>query len=954
VVLVEMNKTKKRWSSMGNYLELLEKIWAKKAYGYWGNRILAQLGYASKLSQVYGNKYDALLEKVTDFLYKHYQTDEVITKETAQRAEEMLSELSEVAKKYKMVCVAHAHIDMNWMWRWDETVGITIDTFRTMLDLMKEYPEFKFSQSQASVYKIVEDYAPDMLEEIKERVKESRWEVTASTWVEADKNMPSGESMARHILYTRRYLSNLFDLDGENLDLDFEPDTFGHSRNVPEILSAAGIKYYYHCRGYDKHLLYRWVAPSGNSVIVYREPLWYIAQINPEMVLYLPEFCDRYGINIMLKVYGVGDHGGGPTRRDLDRIIDMNSWPVFPRIEFGTYHDFFERVEEIKHNLPEVKEELNYIFTGCYTSQSRIKKANRISEATLYEAELFNAFSHVSDLYKYDNAAFEKAWRNTLFNQFHDIIPGSGTIDTREYAMGLFQETMAIANTRKGQSLYSIAQAIDTSRWKEETDEETTSEGAGVGFGLEDFKVTQAHRGRGKTRIFHVFNPSCVQREEAVEFIVWDWKGDIARIIFKDEAGNVLKHQVLDRGFNRYWGHDYIKVLVKVKVPAGGYTTCIMTEKPFSAIPVDFPKDPRVEMPYEFVLENKRIKVTFSPEDASIISFIDKESGEEFIPQGKTAGIFRLIHEDPSRGMTSWTVGRHMNAVNLTENVRIKRLYGGQEDLRQCIEYEVRFGESSLKVTVSLDEDSSQLNYAVECDWLEVGKAQESILQLSFHLPLGYECDRYLYDIPFGLIERKGIDLDVPANSWALGLRKVNAEGKKAVMLVTDSKYGFRCVDNTINLTLIRSSFDPDPYPEIGKHRFKFAISLTDTSSKKNLIEKAFAYNHPLNVVSSSVHHGFLPASYSFIEHVKGNVVLSTVKMAEENEEGKNKLIIRVYEIEGCLGEVVLEFCKNPKHAYYVDIHEKGISSPLKIHANENRVSFQVSPYGVATICVEF
>lgn len=937
---------------MSNYLDKLEKIWTKKGYGYWGNRILAQLGYASKLSQIHGNQYDNLLEKVTDFLYRYYQDQEVISKETAQKAEEMLSELSEQAKKYKMICVAHAHIDMNWMWRWDETVGVALDTFRTMLDLMEEYPTFKFSQSQASVYKIVEDYAPDMLEKIKEKVKEGRWEVTASTWVEADKNMPNGESMARHILYTRRYLSNLLGIDGKHLDLDYEPDTFGHSQNVPEILSAGGIKYYYHCRGYDKYQLYRWVAPSGNSIIVYREPLWYIAQINPEMVLYVPEFCARYGLDTMLKVYGVGDHGGGPTRRDLDRILDMDSWPVFPKIEFGTYHDFFKKVEEIKDNLPEVRGELNFIFTGCYTSQSRIKKANRISEATLYEAEMFNAFSNISDLYKYDNNAFEKAWRNTLFNQFHDIIPGSGTIDTREYSMGLFQETMAIANTRKSQSLYSIAQAIDTSRWDEEIDEETVSEGAGVGFGLEDFKVTQSHRGRGKTRIFHIFNPSCAEREEAVEVVVWDWNGDIARIIFKDELGNVLRHQVLDRGFNHYWGHDYIKVLVKVKVPAGGYTTCIMTEEPLSVVPVAFPKDPRVETPDEFVLENERIKVRFDPVNASIVSFIDKETGEEFIPKDRPAGIFRLIQEDSSKGMTAWVVGRYMNVVDLTENVKIKRLYGGLGDLRQCIEYQVKFDQSSLKVTVSLDEGSSQLNYAVECDWWEIGKPELSIPQLSFHMPLGYECDHYLYDIPFGIIEREGINLDVPANSWALGKRKT--EGNKAIMLITDSKYGFRCVDNAMNITLIRSSFDPDPYPEFGMHRFNFAISLTDAISGKDLIHQAFAYNHPLSVISSSAHCGSFPASYSFMELIEGDVVLSTVKMAEDLELGKKKLIIRAYELDGRLGKGTFKFCKNPKRAYYVDIHEKEISMPLEIQINENILSFQVSPYGVATVCVEF
>ena len=164
---------------------------------------------------------------------------------------------------------------MNWMWGYQETVALTIDTVRTILTLMEEYPEFKFSQSQASVYHILERYAPAVLDQVKQRVKEGRWEVIASSWVENDKNMSGGESMARHLLCTKKYLSELLDISEDSLNLDFEPDTFGHSRNIPEILRNGGVSRYYHCRGYDGENIYRWRAPSGAEVLVYREPTWY-------------------------------------------------------------------------------------------------------------------------------------------------------------------------------------------------------------------------------------------------------------------------------------------------------------------------------------------------------------------------------------------------------------------------------------------------------------------------------------------------------------------------------------------------------------------------------------------------------------------------------------------------------------------------------------------------------
>ncbi len=552
----------------------LEKI---KALGssYWSTRILSQLEYAHELSKLANNQYDQLVNEAIAFLVNRSQPDGAITQATAARAEEMLKVLSPQAKQHKLLCAGHAHIDMNWMWRWDETVTVTLDTFRTMLALMRDYPEFKFSQSQASVYQIVETYAPDMLPEIKQRIREGRWEVTASTWVEADKNLPNGESHARHLLLTRRYLSQLLDLNPQDFSLDFEPDTFGHSANVPDILASAGVKYYYHCRG-DKHpSLYRWLAPSGKSIVTYLEPFWYLGYVDPSLALFVPSFCRQFGMHTALRVYGVGDHGGGPTRRDIRRILDMDTWPVFPTVRFGTFGEYFAEVEKIAANLPEVKGELNFVFTGCYSSQSRIKQANRLAEAALDVSERFSAFAAASGAV-YPHPAFTKAWRNTLFNQFHDIIPGSGVIDTREYALGLFQESLALASSQKRRAYQAILppEQIDHS----EESSSAISDGAGVGFGVEQFRVSQVSHGSGSQRLFHVFNPSPWPRRQVVEITVWDWDGAPKRLAFQDATGQPARCQLLDQGFHEYWGHRYLRALVEVDAPACGYTSLVLNE----------------------------------------------------------------------------------------------------------------------------------------------------------------------------------------------------------------------------------------------------------------------------------------------------------------------------------------------------------------------------------------
>ncbi|MDF2685217.1 MAG: Alpha-mannosidase, partial [Clostridia bacterium] len=552
---------------MAQNISLLKKLKASPQSAN-AHRICCELDYLMELSKVNGGEYDEKINAAMDKLYDVVKSEGTITKSAMEEAESALNFLSQKAKEYTVICIGHAHIDMNWMWRFDETVAITLATFRTMLDLMNEYKDFTFGQSQASVYRIVEKYDPKMLEEIKKRIKEGRWEVTASTWVEPDKNMPNGESLSRHILYTKKYLSKLLGITEESLDMDFEPDTFGHSVNIPEILNQGGVKYYYHCRGFDSHTFYKWEAPSGKSVLVYREPRWYNDTIEEANYNYVPSFAEEHKIKKVLSVYGVGDHGGGATRKDIEKIITMNTWPLMPAFKFGTYHEFFKYIESLNLELPVIKDELNFIFTGCYTTQTRIKEANRRSEALLNEAELFNTLSSMLEVADYDNKSFEEAWRNVLFNHFHDILPGSGIVDTREYALGLAQETFALGTTRKNLALSGIANNINNIYLVKNKDNEkmTTSEGAGVGFGLSEFSFGDVSRGQGSNRVFTFFNPSAHARTSIVKVTVWDWDVELGKIKVYNCNGELLEHDIIE-GQRGYWGHSYFTILVKVTVP---------------------------------------------------------------------------------------------------------------------------------------------------------------------------------------------------------------------------------------------------------------------------------------------------------------------------------------------------------------------------------------------------
>jgi len=928
-------------------LEMLTHIRKFKNQNPWAVRVVSELGFAYKLLEI-DNSFDAIVEKAIETLYEEIKTKGYVNEEIVYKIEEILSPMSRLAKEFTIICVGHAHIDMNWMWGYHETVAVTLDTFKTVLNLMKEYPEFTFSQSQASVYRIVEKYYPKMLEEIKKRVEEGRWEITASTWVEADKNMPNGESLARHILYTKQYISKLFGIDKDELVIDFEPDTFGHSRFIPEILKAGGVKYYYHCRGNDNNVAYRWISPSSSEVLVYNEPFWYNDSIKPEMALYAPEFYKLFGLKHMLKVYGVGDHGGGPTRKDIETIIRLNSYPIYPTIKFGTYKEFFSKLEEYKDRLPVVNDELNFVFDGCYTTQSRIKMANRLAEAAIEEAEKFSLLSKILSNYEYPAERLKEAWENILFSHFHDIIPGSGVIETREYAMGKFQETMAILLSQKKIALEEIALSIDTkSIANTNLDGADAGDGAGVGFGSSDYKISQDSVGTGKRRIFHLFNPSLKERKEIIEIVLWDWDGDLDRLVVMDVNGVVIPHQIIEKGFNDYWGHQYIKVLIEAKVPAYGYTTYIIDERSAKDLTIRFHGDPRVQKPHEFVLENQKLRAIFDTSTAKLISLYDKENDVELIDKDRGGAHFRLIYEDITSGANAWVVGRYLDVLDIHRNVKIRKGISGA--LRDSIIFEFEFGSSSkLAVEVILDKDSNMLKFETKVDFKEIADLKKGIIpQLSFYVPLRVSCDDYIFDVPCGVIERKEYDLDMPGLTFACAKTK-----EYSLAIFSKTKYGYRAKDNSISLTLLRSSHEPDPYPEFGRHKIEFALFVGNHElSNYDIIEQSYNYNHDISVISNDIHEGNLPAEMKFMDIETSSSVVSAIKRSENYE---NKLIIRLYEVNGKHDKVnITLYNLKPLNAYFTDINEEKI---LKegIALDQNRIYFVMSPYEFKTIVIEF
>ena len=948
---------------MMNLNTVMRTLW-RQCQGYWAERILSELEYASKVSKVHSNIYDSLLLNTACHLLDAYRGDREISRTVALEAEAMLAEIVNDAKSYHVLCVGHSHMDMNWEWNFSETVSITLSTMRTMLDLMNDYPEFKYSQPQASIYRILEEYDPEMLDEIKHRVQEGRWELNVGSWCEHDLNVPTEESQLRHIQYKQRYIEELFGFSPKETCISFQPDSYGLSENMPEILSKGGIKYLYHARGLEEKIIYKWKAPSGQSILTYREPFWFELYIDPKMVFHVPEFCQKFGLDTAMKVYGVCDHGGGPTRKDIEKILDMQTWPIFPSISIGTFYEYFEYLSAHQEKFPEICGELNFTMPGTFTTQSRLKMANRTSENKLYDAELIAGLCHHHLGTRYSSKQLREAWVKTLFNQFHDILGGTGKIDNREYAMGEFQKILTIANQEISLSYADICKQIDTTGLIsiEKEDVWSTSEGAGGGFGIDQGGIPHTERGRGIERIFHAFNPSLTERYDTCVLDIWDWEGDPDKIIILDPIGNIIPHQVLTfnhqmayngmqkQKYINYWHHQYIQVLVVVTVPALGYCTLLLKESTDAANTIRSQDGWQTEFETTFsdnyVLENKNIRAVFDKHTLAVLSLKDKRNGKNIIETESGACIFRYLEEEDWNYMSAWTMAPYLKCENIHELGRISNVTFNFSGYRKWIKYSLEYREIKMEVCITLDSDSDRLDYHVKCIWLEHAQVGKYIPMLQFYVPLNYTCKSCLCPVPLGLSRRKAMDMDISANGWIYG---ENPNIESGCMLLAANKYGFRCHQNALSVTLLRSPYDPDEYPDIGIHEFRISIGVIPYQSDKQLIDVGFCFEHPFRFLSNSVHTGKLPNLGSFLKCESKDVVVSSIKKAEDSES----LIIKLYNTSECKSLIRIKFAASIKKAQEIDVFEKAMHTENDIAVEGDSLLVPVNGKCLKIICID-
>jgi alpha-mannosidase len=932
------------------------------------DRLVAELTFANQLCSASRGQVDEWRERILEAgrtVQAGLRGRTVDVGALVAQGEALMEPIGRAAKEYTLLCVSHAHIDMNWMWSWPETVAVTHDTFQTMLALLDEYPRFIFSQSQASTYRLIEQYDPAMFEAIRRRVREGRWEVTASQWVEGDKNMASGESISRHLLYAREYFQDRFGLAPEDVQVDFEPDTFGHPATVPSILARGGVRYYYHCRGSHGPHLSWWEGADGSRILAFNDVTWYMCAIEPRIADPLVEFSLTTGLRSMPVLYGVGDHGGGPTRRDLQRLMELNTWPIYPNVETSSLHRFFHLAEEgARADLPVVTGERNFVFTGCYTSQARQKGANRHGENLLFIAEGAATLGKRAAGVVYPHGNLDEAWKHLLFDQFHDILPGSGVRETRHYALGRAQESQAAAGMARSNALRAIGARVNTASLLSPSAGGGTgrSFGAGVGYASGIGGESASSVAQTGEQAFLVYNPLPYPRSEVIEATLWDVALDEGSLVATDDPSlsggdlNARPVQVLDRG--HYWMHDYLTVAFPVEVPALGYrVVCVSDRLAELDLVSEELEDPwegqggswRKILPEDHILENEFLVVGLDPASGGIASLLDKRTGREWVPEGTLSGILQRCLE-ANEGMTAWVIGQFVAREDLLDGGQLKKVHDGPYVHTYRWTYplaQASATDTRVELDVILRQGAPRVAYRLRVDWREMGHPEGGIPHLKVRFPLAVRAPAPRYEIPYGSIQRDLFDgQEVPAQRW-VDLSEADGSG---VTLANASKYGFSLEGNSLNMTLLRASIDPDPLPDLGEHVIEYALVPHGAGwGVGDSTRAGEEMNAPLVVTSCGFHDGDLPGAASFLAIEERNVRLVALK---EGQDGAS-VILRLVEVEGRETEARLSLdpalLPPGAAAQEADTLERPIDSDA-VRVVEGAVYVKVPAFGVTTV----
>jgi len=849
------------------------------------------------------------------------------------QARKELEPLKPMLKQATLHLTGNSHIDAAWLWPWTDSVDVVKRTFGTALQLMNEYPDYTYTQSAAQYNEWIANKYPEMNEEIKKRIKEGRWEVVGGMWVEPDLNMPDGESQVRSLLLGKRFYQKQYGVD---VRVGWNPDSFGYNWQLPQIYKRSGVDYFvtqkmaWSDTNQLPFKLFWWESPDGSKVLTYFPHDYANNNLNPVRLsadlVQARKFAP--GIEEMMDLYGIGDHGGGPTRAILD---EGEHWEkpdtIMPKMQFGLAQPFFTRAEqnlapdsmewnytsiakgytfpkpeEGKVAIPTWKDEMYLEYhRGVFTTQANHKRNMRESEEQALNAERYASFAWLNGD-AYPNSELTEAWKKITFNDFHDLAAGSGIGIIYKEAQDDFDQVRRATNEISAKALHTLAAGVNT-------------------------------RGAGEVPVL-VFNPLAWPRSGVVTVDVQLPETSANGVSVVDAHGRILPTSVLfsDAKTNMY------KMLVDVKeVPSLGYEVLHVTSgvKPFvSELKAD-----------GTTMENAALRVVVDPKTGCITSLFDKRANFESIAKGACGNQLQTFKDTP-KDYDAWNIDPgtldHMTPIEEVDSVAL--VEKGQ--MRATVRVSRTWQSSKFVQDITLYAGANTVDVVNDIDWHET----HVLLKAAF--PLAASGPMATYEIPYGSIERpttrnnswEDARFEVPALRWAdLG------DSQHGFSLINESKYGYDAKDNVLRLSLLRSPTSPDPVADRGHQHFSYALYPHAGTWKEALTERVgYEYNYKLQAMQVESHTGSLPAEHSYLSVAPENVVLTAVKKAEDD----NGLIFRVFEWAGKESEVTFTVPAGATAATETNLMEKPTGTPLPLSGD--KVTTPIHPYEILSLRVDY
>ncbi|MBD1212568.1 MAG: alpha-mannosidase [Dolichospermum circinale Clear-D4] len=777
-------------------------------------------------------------------------------------------------QKPEIHLLGHAHLDLAWLWVVAETWKAAQNTFESVLKLQQDFPELIFCHTTPALYAWVEENRPDLFREIQNQVEKGKWEILGGFWVEPDLNLIAGESIVRQLLYGQRYFLHKF---GKISPVVWVLDTFGFCATLPQFLANAGIEFFVTQKlrwndttkfNYD---LFWWRSPDGSQILSFMSPPMGETVEPVKMVKYACEWKTQTGLQTSLWLPGVGDHGGGPTRDMLEVARRWEHSPIFPKLKFTTAQKYLQKIKSQSQNLPSQnlptwENELYLEFhRGCYTTHGDQKRWNRKSEHLLYSAELFATLANILCGRKFPHTEIETAWKKVLFNQFHDILPGSSITQVYQDALPAWEAVEKVGKNILANSLIDIASQIS---------------------------LPQPPDHNAIPII--IFNPLNWERREVVSV-------DLSKIIIADQEE--YENSGENYGIFDIQGKEISSqpcenstLLFLPTVPSLGYSIFWLSRTS--------PTQPQI-FPKNWILENEYLQIQVNPETGDLDSVFDKTQQREIL---NGAGNQLQAFSDSGQYWDAWNIDPDYNTKPLPPTKLKSIQWQEYGEIQQRLRVVRQLGKSEFCQDYILQLGSPLLKIANTVNWLE----NQVLVKTAF--PLNFAAEFVTYEIPCGVIRRPTnpqtpadkAKWEVPALRWS-DITTDTQAGKYGVSLINDCKYGYDAQPNQLRLTLLRSSQWPDKQADTGIHQFTYGLySHLGSWEEADTVKRGYELNVPLEILVNPPKRKFhtkANQSRSFLDLSADNLIMMALKTSEDHPE---KYILRCYECHQKTAELFL------------------------------------------------